>query len=134
MHTTNYTNTFIEVADDCPSEVGAPPPPKQPATVAGLQYALIHDQPYHYTSDDVLFAVDATRKGIAAAEQAEARAAFFARPQACLRSSPLGKRYGWGIHYDAEGKMAIYGRESAEYERLRSDSALKHLKAMRSSR
>ena len=41
MHTTNYANAFIEVADDCKTDVGKIPPEKPEKTVAQLQYELI---------------------------------------------------------------------------------------------
>lgn len=134
MHSTNYTNTFIQVADDCVATFGELPPEKQEKTVARMQYELIHDHPYQYTSDDVVFMVYAVRKGVAESEHDAERAALFSKGQPCLRSSPLAKRYGWGIHYDHESKMAIYARGSAEYDRLISDPSLTQLKAMRSSR
>jgi hypothetical protein len=62
------------------------------------------------------------------------REKFFAKDQPCLRSSALGKRYGWGIHSDADGKVALYARESQDYQRLANDPTLKHLKAFRSKR
>lgn len=134
MHTTNYTNTFIEVADDCATDTGKLPPEKQEKTIARMQYDMISENPYQYTSDDVIFAIYAARNGIPESEQAEKQAEFFSKGQPCLRSSPLGKTYGWGIHYDSESKMAIYPRESEAYERLKNDSSLKHVKAMKSSR
>ena len=76
----------------------------------------------------------AERKNIAADEQLEARASFFARPQACMRASPLPKRYGWGVYSNAEGKLALIALESAEYDRLSKDKTLSHVKAMRSKR
>lgn len=53
-----------------------------------------------------------------------------------MRASALGKKYGWGVHYDAHGKMALYGLDSREYEQFtepRTDG-LKLLLAMRSRR
>ncbi len=52
----------------------------------------------------------------------------------CLRASPLGKRYGWRIHNDANGKIALYAVESQEYEAFLTDSTVKRVKAMRSKR
>ncbi|WP_131103159.1 DUF6157 family protein [Ornithinimicrobium sufpigmenti] len=135
MGGTNYTGTFIQVADDCPTEVAEQPPVGGKApTVAALQYALISEHPYEYTSDDVLFDVYAARQAIPAAEQAEARQAFFAKDQACLRSSPLGKRYGWGIHHDSDSRVALVPLRSDEYQALATDPTVKQLKAMRSKR
>lgn len=134
MHSTNYTNAFIEVADDCKADVGMLPPDKQGKTIARMQYELIHDHPYQYTSDEVLFAIYAARNGIAESEQDRQRAAFFSKGQACLRASPLAKGYGWGIHFDSQSKIALYARESEDYTRLKNDSTLKHLKAMKSAK
>lgn len=135
MGSTVYRSTFIAVAEDCP--VGGaeePPVAAKGPTVASLQYELIARRPYELTSDDVLFEVHATRQGLPAEERAAAREAFFAKDQPCLRSSPLGKRYGWGTHHDADGHVALVPVGSDEYEALAADPALKQLKAMRSKR
>jgi len=134
MHTTNSVNTFSSVADDCPTDVAVVPPERPEPTVARLQYEMIAENPYRYTSDDVIFAVHARRKGIQPAEMEVRRAEFFSRGQACLRSSPLGKRYGWGIHHDAESRVALHPRESDTYRQLSEDPALRQVKAMRSTR
>ena len=66
MKTTNYFDTFIEVAADCPATSGEEPPVKgDKKTVANLQFEMLHGQPYKYTSDDVFFAVHAKRKDLA---------------------------------------------------------------------
>jgi len=134
MHTTDYTNTFIDVADDCKAAAGTVPPEKQEKTVARMQYELIHDSPYHYTSDEVLFTVYAARNQLPETELAARRVEYFSKGQACLRSSPLAKTYGWGVHYDGESRIAIYPRGSEAYERLRADGSLQQLKAMRSAK
>lgn len=134
MHSTNYTNTFISVADDCAAEVGSIPPEKQNPTVASMQYEIISRNPYRFTSDEVIFAVYAAKNEIAPAELEAHRAAYFAKGQACLRASALGKRYGWGIHHDAESRVALYPRESSSYARLSQDAALKQRKAMKGAR
>lgn len=134
MHSTNYANTFIEVADDCKADNGKIPPEKQEKTIARMQYELIHDHPYQYTSDEIIFAVYAARNGIEPADLAAKQTEFFSKGQPCLRSSPLGKRYGWGIHFDSAAKVAIYGRDSAEYSLRQNDPTLKHLKAMKSAK
>ncbi|TXK05728.1 hypothetical protein FVP60_01700 [Microbacterium mitrae] len=95
MGSTNYIGTFIQVAEDCPASVAERPPigGKAP-TVAALQYALIAENPYRFTSDDVMFEVHAMRNDIAAEAKPAEREAFFAKDQACLRSSPLTPRLG----------------------------------------
>jgi hypothetical protein len=134
MHTTNYTGAFIEVADDCKTEVGVIPPEKQEKTIARIHFEMIHEHPYRYTSDEVVFAAYVAKNRIEPAQLEDKKAEFFSKGQPCLRSSPLGKTYGWGIHYNSESKMAIYARESVEYARMANDDALKHLKAMKSAR
>jgi hypothetical protein len=134
MHSTNYTNTFIEVAEDCKAATGTVPPEKTEPTVARMQFELIQTNPYRFTSDEVLFAVYTARNRIPPEELEARRAEFFSKGQACLRASPLAKTYGWGIHHDREGKVALYARGSEEYDRLRADGSLAQLKAMRSSR
>lgn len=134
MHSTNYANTFIEIAEDCKTEIGKIPPEKQEKTVARMHYEMISEHPYQYTSDEVIFAIYAARNGIGAAELEDKKAEFFSKGQPCLRSSPLGKTYGWGIHYNDESKMAIYPVESVDYARCKDDPTLKHVKAMKSAR
>lgn len=134
MHTTNDSNAFIAVAEDCPAEVGTPPPERTPATVARLQYDMVVDAPYRFTSDELLFAVHALRSGVPETRRDAARAAFFAKGQPCLRSSPLAKTYGWGFHFDAEGRVALVARGSDRYAALSTDDSLTQRRAMRRSR
>ena len=55
IHTTNYYDTFIEVAEDCLTPKAETPAAKgENKTVALMQFELISKQPYKYTSDDVL--------------------------------------------------------------------------------
>lgn len=135
MHTTNYINTFIQIAEDCPiAEADVPPQGKKEPSVAELQFKMIYDNPYKYTSDEVIFEVYAQRNSIKPAEKKAARETFFSKGQACLRASPLTKRYAWGIHHNEEGKIALYPAGSAEYQKFAADKSLKQTKGMRSSR
>ncbi|HEX2534909.1 MAG TPA: DUF6157 family protein [Chitinophagaceae bacterium] len=134
MKTTNYFQTFIQVAEDCPAQAAAVPPHKDPPSVAELQFRMVYDHPYTYTSDEVLFRIHALRKNIPKGEQEAAQAVFFSKGQACFRASPLPKRYGWGVHYNEEGRMALYAVETPEYRKLAQDPALKQWKAMRNGK
>lgn len=134
-HTTNYYNTFIVVSDDCPAKAGVKPPTKVDAkTLAGLQYDLLNESPYKYTSDELLFRVHTIRKGIRESEWAEEKREFFSKGQPCLRSSPLTKRYGWGVHSDSEARVALYGLGTPEYKYFVEKPDVKVVKAMRSKR
>lgn len=134
QHTTNYTDTFIAVAEDCPVREAEVPERKDKPSVAAMQFELIEGDPYRHTSDDVLFTVHALRNGIPQAEWKEAREAFFSKGQACLRASPLTKRYGFGVHSDAQGRVALVPLGSKEYAAFAADRKLKQVKAMRSAR
>ncbi len=135
MKSTNYFNTFIEVAEDCPALVGEIPPLKgDKKSVANLQFEMVYEHPYEFNSDDVLFAVFATRKEIPKEDLEEQRSLFFSKGQPCFRSSPLTKRYGWGIHSNKEGKIALFGVESEAYQRFVADESIIKTKAMRSKR
>jgi len=135
LHTTNYTNTFIQIAEDCPSTIGEVPPAKGDSkTVANIQFEMISKNPYKFTSDDILFQVFADRNDLIKSEYKEARTQFFSKGQPCFRASPLTKRYGWGVHYDKDGKMAIYAADSEAYKRFSEDTSLKILKAMKSNK
>ena len=135
MHTTNYANTFIEIADDSPTAIGEVPPLKgDNKSVANLQFDMLIEHPYRYSSDDVLFAVHAMRKEVSHSELDAEREAFFSKGQACFRASPLTKRYGWGVHNDANGKIAMYAADSPEYQQFLADASIAKVKAMRSKR
>ena len=134
-HSTNYFNTFIEIAEDCPVTSGEIPPVRgDNKTVAHLHFDLICKHPYKFTSDDVSFQVFADRNDLTESEYKEAREKFFSKVQPCFRASPLTKRYGWGIHSDKEGKIALYSCDSTEYKKLSTDKSLKIIKAMRSNK
>lgn len=132
MSSTNYADTFIAVSPDCSATLGDTAP--KPGSVAAHQLELLQAMPYALTSDDLLFEVHARRHGIADADRGEARAAFFAKPQACLRASPLVKKHGWGIHHDAEGRVAAVAIESHDYAEFRARRDLKQTVGMRSKR
>lgn len=134
LHTTNYTDTFIEIAEDCPVSKAQLPPEKKEKTIANLQYEQMVKNPYQYTSDDIIFNCYAIKNDISESERQEAKTHFFSKGQACLRASPLAKRYGFGIHHNHEGKVAIYPMESTEYQQFLQDDSIKKVKAMRSKK
>ncbi len=134
-HSTNYVNTFIEIAEDCPVRSGEIPPLKGAnRSVANLQFEILSGHPYEFTSDDVLFSVHAIRKEYGKEEMQKKRADFFSKGQSCFRASSLTKRYGFGIHSDENGGIAMYGAETEEYSGFLKDDSVKKVSAMRSKR
>ncbi|HSY61934.1 MAG TPA: DUF6157 family protein [Cytophaga sp.] len=135
IHTTNYFDTFIEAAQD--TKVAAAKIPEEKngkKTIASMEFEMLSKKPYKYTSDDVLFQVYADRHDLTKEEYKEAREQFFSKGQACFRASPLTKQYGFGVHFDHKGKMALYGMETKEYQKFLEDKSIAKVKAMRSAR
>lgn len=135
------TDTFVLVAPDCPVTVAVVPTATgAKPTVAALQYELLTTRSYGLTLEDLIFETHVRRAGLLGLEVAtravEIRSALFAKPQACMRASALPKRYGWGVHYDGLGRLALYAVESREYRRFasRSVAGVEVVAAMRSKR
>lgn len=137
----NYYNTLITIAPDSSAQQGAVPTSRgESKTVAQLQYELLSKHPYEKTQEDVLFEVYAQRKlpGVRmnSSQWKEARTEFFSKSQACLRTSPLAKQFGWGLHFDEKGRIALVGCETPQYAQLFQEKpgGLKVVAAMRSKR
>ncbi|GAA3012757.1 DUF6157 family protein [Streptosporangium longisporum] len=135
----NYYDTLIAVADDCPVDGAVVPAPRAgKRTVAVVQFEMIDADPGGLTQEDVLFGSWLNRQEPQppAAEWVELRERFFATPQACLRSSPLPKKYGWGLLFDEAGRVRLCPMDSAEYRDIVTGevTGVKILKALRSRR
>ena len=116
MVSIDYVNTFIAVAPDLTAVTGTVPPERGGTpTVASRTWQMIADDPYRYTSGDVIFALFAERAGIAPNDRWAAREQYYNVGRACLLSSDLGKRNGWGVHADAEERV---GRLRCRFSRL----------------
>lgn len=134
QHSTNYFDTFIEVAEDSKTKCSLIPESKEKKTIAQMQYELIANNPYKFTSDDVFFEVYAIRNNIKKADLKKAREDFFSKGQPCFRASPLTKSFGFGVHSNSEGKIALVGLETPTYKKLISDAKVKKLKAMKTKK
>ncbi len=129
-HSTNYTNTFITVAGDYKYDHAKP---AKEGTIGALQLDLILQNPYRLSSDDLLFSIHAMRNTLDESNIA-LKDAFFAKPMACLRASPLVKTMGYGIHHDENSKIAVFPIESADYKGLLEDNNIQKVAGMRSKR
>jgi hypothetical protein len=134
------TNTFVLIAPDCPASSGIVPMPRGAVpTVPFLQYQILSARPYSLTQEDLMLEVYVRREGLTP-EEAEARAAeihalLFGKPYPCMRASALPKRYGWGVHHDVAGRIALFGVESPEYRRFAGGAGgVEVVTAMRSKR
>ena len=83
VHTTDYFDTFIAVAEDCPVDAAEVPVANSAPTIASLHYDLIAAAPYALTSDEVIFETFAIRSAIPDDERDAARERFFSKGQPC---------------------------------------------------
>ncbi|MFC5649833.1 DUF6157 family protein [Paenibacillus solisilvae] len=138
----NYYNTLITVSSDCPAQRGMIPPDKKSGrTKPSIEFELIANHPYTYTQEEILYEVHVRHKEIPEDELAmrgvQLKDEFFRKPMPCLRASMLPKKYGWGIHFDADGKMALVPMESPDYQHFLDDGAsggVKLVPAMRNAK
>jgi hypothetical protein len=130
---------FIEIAPDSPTQKSIVPQDKgSKRSIASIEYELLRGKPYAYTQAELKFATHVQHKQLPAEDLKMHRQQiwddFFAKPYACMRASPLTKKYGWGAHYDEQGKIAIYPVESQEYQRFIKDKSIQRFFAMRCKR
>lgn len=133
----NYYDTFITIAPDSSVTKSKPPVPRgSKLTKPQIEFQLLNENPYVYTQSELLFEVHRQHKEIQPDDEKSEREAFFSKAHACMRASSLPKKLGWGIHFNSEGRGAIYGVESSEYQNFveNADHQLKLLPAIRSSR
>ncbi len=135
LHSTNYYDTLITVAEDSKADQGQVPLSKNgKKTIANWQFELMSEQPFSHNSDEVIFLTYAYRHELLDSEMEEARAQFFAKGQPCLRTSPLAKTYGWGILSNAAGKVRLIDSASDEYQTLLGTDSIKKVPAMKSKK
>lgn len=68
---------------------------------------MIAHHPYIYTEEDLAFEIYAVLHHIPKAMWPKERQKFLSKGHPHLRVSALPKRYGWGIHNNAEGKRRL---------------------------
>jgi hypothetical protein len=108
----NYYDTLIEIADECPAIRGQVPQARGgKKTKAVVEYELLLEHPHTYTEEDIAFEVYAVLHDVPKAGWPnEERDRFLSKGHPHLRVSALAKRYGWGMHNNVDGKIALVGR------------------------
>ena len=90
-------NTFIAVAEDCRVTTGQVPSERAGGpTVAATQYATLVGAPGRWTQEDVQFVSSRGVRGrddLSDEDLERLRREYFTQPRACLRASPLPKRF-----------------------------------------
>jgi hypothetical protein len=131
----NYYDTLIEVADDCPvTEAQEPRTRGAKKTKALVEFQLLVNRPYKYTEEDIAFETYAVLHDVPKATWPAEREKFLSKGHPHLRVSALLKRYGWGVHNNRQGKIALIAVESPLYKQLLNDPRITKIKAFRSSR
>ena len=136
----SYKNTFVKVSEDCPVSVAEIPVAKngrKPAHV--LQYEFLTQNPYRFNHEELIWEVYVQQKKIPqevleSGEGAEIKAQLFSKGHPCMRASALVKRYGFGAHYNEEGKIAIYASGSPEYATFLQQETVKIVPGMRTKK
>jgi hypothetical protein len=131
----SYKNTLITISEDSKATSAIVPVSRNgKPTIASIEYDLIKNNPYKFTQEDVQFKTYLIKNQIEEEYTDELRKQFFSKSMACFRTSPLVKNYGWGIHYNDQGKIAIYDVKSEIYNQLLNQDKITKLKGMRSKR
>jgi len=134
-----YKNAFIKVSEDCPlfiSEIPVSKKGKKPQHL--IQYELLMERPYELDHYDLIYEVYIRHKEISSDEinnrPEDIKKGLFSKGHPCMRASSLIKRYGFGAHYNNEGKIAIYPMESKEYKAFINDPSIPKFNGMKSKR
>ena len=131
----NYFDTLIEVADDCPTKKAQVPQARGgKKSKAVIEYEILAKHPYSHTEEDIAFETYAVLHDIPKDIWPKERKKFLSKGHPHLRVSPLTKRYGWGIHNNVAGKIALVASESSRYNELLDDPHTRKVKAFRSVR
>ena len=134
----SYKSTFITIAPDSDAERGeikASNRAKKPAHI--IQHELLMQNPYKFNHEELIFEVYLEKEGlddVSHNEKIEIWDKLFKKEHPCLRASALTKKYGFGAHYNQDGKIALYPIDSEKYQDFVNDDEVKKLPAMRTKR
>ncbi len=116
-------NTFIKVAPDSTATKAVIPEARdEHKTIQVIQYELLSAKPYSLTLNELIFEVFIRRNQISSTDlelhKTTIWTELFSKDHPCMRASMLPKKYGWGVHYDAVGKIGLHAMESEMYQQL----------------
>jgi hypothetical protein len=119
-----YCNTLIKVASDCTVKRGTIPESNRKAfTDATVYYEVLSQNRYKLTEREFY------------KESLEIRLRKKVKHKKyMMKRNILCKKWGWGVHFDCNGKMALVGCETNEYNKLLSDPAITKMAAYRSTK
>ena len=102
---------LILISEDAESRVSIIPP--EGDTIARIAYEVLISNPYQFTEAEYHHEVHITRRN---------------RPDLNISSysikrSPLLQKFGWGVHRDVNGRLALVPAESEEYQNFSNSIA-----------
>jgi hypothetical protein len=100
---------IILVAEDCRvSKSEAPPLGDRKKTIARIGYEVLIENPYFFSEQEFFKEI-----------HFEQRKRYDLKIESYnIKRSELVKSYGWGVHRNKEGKLALVPMESTEYKKL----------------
>jgi len=133
-----YINSFITASEDSGTFHSVVPQPHgERIPLHLIQYNLLVHHPYYYDHNSLIFEVYLIQKGksadMAQDERKQLWDELFSKNHPCMRNSLLVTKYGFGVHYNHDGKMALYPIESNEYKQWAADPAIHKIKGMLTS-
>jgi hypothetical protein len=110
---------IILVAEDCPISSSEAPPLGDKKTIARIDYEVLIENPYVFNEREFFKKV-----------HYEQRKRFDLKIETYnIKRSSVVQTYGWGVHRNREGKLALIPMESAEYKKLQE--TIKNTKSYR---
>jgi hypothetical protein len=100
---------LIEVSEDSPVKFSVEPPDNSPnKTIARVSYEVLIENPYKYTEREFYYEVHVVRRNMS----------HLKHDKYNIKRLLLVKDYGWGIHRNEHGKIALVAMESPRYKEL----------------
>jgi hypothetical protein len=122
IRATPVREELIEVATDTSAVRGEVPSDSGISkTIARISYEVLADNPYRFDEREFYHEVHVVRRGRTNLKIENYN----------IKRLALVKKYGWGIHRNAHGKLALVACESSRYKELQADPRVKRTKAYR---
>src|SRR4030042_5249731 len=99
---------LVKIAEDCPVVQAVEPPDGEKKTIPRVEYETLKENPYKFTEKEFFYEVNAIRRNKAGLKL----------ENYLIRRSLLPRVYGWGIHINEQGKLALVAMESSRYREL----------------
>lgn len=110
-------NAFITISEDSDVDRSIIPGPKR--TIAKIKYEILIENPYKFTERQLFYEVHVVHR-----KRNDLKIDSYQ-----IKRSPLVQKFGWGIHADNEGRLALVAKESSIYSKLIANDNIKKIKA-----